>query len=70
MTHHGNSTGDHTHAEIAAAFGLKYQNVQQAEQSGLRKIRELLGFDDWTPVRTNVFCAGRMNRRKLLQVRE
>ena len=70
MTTHGNATGDHTHQEIAEAFGMRYQNVQQAEQSGLRKIRELLGFEDWSPVKTQVFYSGRWNRRKLLQVRE
>jgi hypothetical protein len=72
MTNHKNSTGDHTHQEIADAFGLKRQNVQQAEASGLRKIRELLGDDgeDWLPVETRVFRAGRRNRKRILQVRE
>ena len=70
MTTHGNTTGDYTHAEIAAAFEMKWQNVQQAEQRGLERIRSALGFEDWSPVQVRVIRAGRMNGRLLLQSRE
>ena len=29
-----------------------------------------LGFDDWAPIRTRTVCVGRMNGKKILQVRE